>query len=103
MNDPWLYEVTAEFQDGELAADWAAWMLQTHIADVITAGAKNGRLLRSEESPRTYIVQYEFSSRETLDHYLEEQSPRLRAQAAVRFDPARIKYSRRTFQVVSQM
>jgi len=101
MSNHWLYEVTAEFDDSALAAAWAEWMQNEHIADVVKAGALNGRLLRPAENSSTFIAQYEFASESALKTYLETQSPRLRTEAANRFDPARIKYTRRTAEIIS--
>lgn len=97
----WIYEVSAEFEDETTAREWAEWMKAEHMHDVIAAGAGSARLLRSGESAKVYIGQYEFASEAAMREYLEKQSPRLRAEAARRFDPQKIKYTRRTCEIVA--
>lgn len=100
MSNLWLYEVTAEFDDAAFGSSWADWIRREHIADVISAGALNGRLLRIADKPNTYVVQYDFESEAALKTYLETQSPRLREVTARRFDPAKIRYSRRMAEIL---
>jgi hypothetical protein len=101
MANAWLYEVTAEFGDQATGRAWADWIMAEHIADVIAAGALSGRLLRCGDVPNTYIAQYEFASEAAMREYLKVQSPILRAKAAERFDPAAIKYTRRTGEIIA--
>ena len=95
-----LYEVTATFRDEGSARGWVAWMLNSHIADVIKAGASRGRLLRFDDTPLTFSAQYEFASRAEFREYLEQHALRLRAEGLARFGADRVEYSRRTAEVV---
>ncbi|MCB9864345.1 MAG: DUF4286 family protein [Phycisphaerales bacterium] len=99
---PMLYEVNAEFIDPAIADAWAAWILDEHILDVIRAGARSGRLLRidgDDDTPR-FSVQYQFETREDLDRYLRDHSPRLRDEGLRRFPAEKVRYTRRIGEIV---
>lgn len=93
------YEVSAIIPEPRVADAWQAWIVHEHIADVIAAGAARGRLVRIDtavNAPRQYCVQYDFSSREALDHYLACHAPRLREEGLKRFPADQVTYARRT-------
>lgn len=94
---PILYEVNAEFIDPAIADAWVAWILAEHILDVVRAGATCGQLIRIEGDdgvPR-FSVQYQFESRDELDCYLRDHSPRLRDEGIRRFPLEKVRYTRR--------
>jgi uncharacterized protein DUF4286 len=97
-----LYEVTAILRDEDVARRWVRWILDEHIADVVRAGASRGRLLRIDDAPHTYVVQYEFASRDSLDDYLANHATRLRTEGARRFDANEVTYQRRTAAIVDR-
>ncbi len=100
MSERVLYEVSALFRDDEIARRWVRWILEEHIADVVAAGALSGRLVRLDDPPHSYVVQYEFASRESVEQYLRDHAPRLREEGARRFDTADVTYLRRTGDMV---
>lgn len=94
---PILYEVNAEIRDPTIADDWARWILDEHIGDVVRAGAASGRLLRidSDDDQSRFSVQYEFATRDALNAYLRDHAARLRAEGVRRFPLENVSYSRR--------
>lgn len=90
-----FYEVTATIHDPAVAEACVGWMHGEHIAEIVAAGAKSGRLYRVEESPSVYVAHYEFASRPALDEYLTNHAPRLRAAGVQRFPPEKVILSRR--------
>ncbi|HEY3242463.1 MAG TPA: DUF4286 family protein [Phycisphaerae bacterium] len=90
-----LYEVTATFSDPAAIDPWLNWILSEHIQEVVRCGAECGRAVRLEEPPNVCLVQYEFPSRDALEHYLRDDAPRLRQEGGQRFGPATVSYSRR--------
>ncbi|HKQ50238.1 MAG TPA: DUF4286 family protein [Phycisphaerae bacterium] len=97
-----LYEVTTILRDEGVAQRWVRWILDEHIADVVRAGAASGRLLHIDDAPHTYVVQYEFASRDSLNTYLSSHAPRLRAEGALRFDASEAAYHRRTATIIER-
>lgn len=98
---PVFYEVTATIHDRSILDDWVRWMGDTHLADVVVAGAMRGRLIRIDGPTATFVCQYEFASRSALDRYLSEHAPRLRAEGAAIFDSEQVTYMRRTGDILS--
>ena len=98
-----LYEVTAAVQDHRLLDDWVRWMRETHLAEVVAAGAESGRLVQVDGATSTFLCQYEFTSRAALDRYLSDHAPRLRAEGAARFDAQQVSYARRTGEILCRI
>lgn len=94
------YEVTATFADDHTANRWLAWLRDGHIAEVIRGGAARARIVRLDEPPRTYVVLYEFASREIFDAYLRDHAPRLREEGLRLFPPPGVTYARRSGEVL---
>jgi hypothetical protein len=90
-----FYEVLATARDDASGEAWAEWLNSKHIADVIAAGAKSGRLIKLDEPARTYAAQYEFESREAFDRYVRDHAPRLRTEGIELFGD-RLMYTRRS-------
>jgi len=96
-----LYEVKAEIEDSAMAEAWAAWMLDKHISDVVSAGASLGRLVRWDAST-TITAQYEFPSRHAYESYLRDHAPRLRAEGLRRFATDKVRYTRRAGEILEE-
>jgi hypothetical protein len=85
------YEVLAEV-DLDLAAAWEHYMLTEHIPDVLlTSCFLEARL--DTGGPGRFRVRYRCADRVTLDRYLSEHAPQLRADAMHRF-PAGVHLDR---------
>lgn len=71
------YEITATVR-ADLISDYERFMRECHIPDLLATGhfaaASFGR-----SRPGRYRIRYEARSRETLDRYIAEDAPRLRA------------------------
>lgn len=91
-----LYEVQASFTHEEAARRWEEWLRAKHIADVVAAGALDGKVIRLDSPAATLVAQYWFESREAFDRYLADQAPRLRAEGIALFAPEEVTYTRRT-------
>lgn len=95
-----LYEVQTTFRDADTARRWVAWLHAEHIAEVISCGAANGRLVRLDEPAMTYVVQYEFTSRAAFDAYLRDHAPRLRVEGLKRFPATEVTCARRSGEIM---
>ena len=83
MSAPVCYEVLARV-DLDLAPAWEHYMLTEHMPDVLLTGCfMEARLDRGE--PGHFRVRYRCADRATLDRYLAEHAPVLRADATRRF------------------
>lgn len=99
------YEVHALFRDVDVAERWVTWMNTTHIADVIAAGARSGRIVRldsesADDDGLSYLAQYEFTDREAFDAYVCVHAPRLRAEGLLSFPPDVVRFTRRKGEVL---
>jgi hypothetical protein len=91
MNAAVCYEVLAEV-DLDLAPAWEHYMLTEHIPDVLLTGCfVEARL--DTGAPGQFRVRYRCANRETLDRYLAEHAPMLRAEATRRF-PSGVRLER---------
>ena len=90
------YEVTATMVDSSIAEEWARWMLSEHLERVIQAGALTGRVVALDSPANTYLVQFEFESRQALERYQSTHAPVLRQESAKRFEPDQVSYARRS-------
>ncbi len=95
MNGRILYEVQASFIHEEAARRWEEWLRTKHIADVVAAGALDGKVIRLDSPAATLVAQYWFDSREAFDRYLADHAPRLRAEGIALFAPEEVSYTRR--------
>jgi hypothetical protein len=100
VNAPGLfYEVRAMMSDARTADEWLSWMRDKHLADVVTAGARRGRVVRLDDSPLSFAAQYEFADRAVFERYLQDHAPRLRAEGLARFGD-RVQYKRSSGDIV---
>ena len=58
-----------------------------------------GRVVAMDE-PLSYVAQFEFADRAAFERYVAEHAPRLRADGLKRFPADRVKYLRRTGQII---
>jgi hypothetical protein len=81
------YTVACRFVTGdqELANNWLAWLRDGHLQDVIDGGARSAEVIRVDDSVPHYEIHYRFVTRESLDRYLRDFSPRLREEGLAKF------------------
>lgn len=86
------YTVTARFEDEATREEFIRWLEEGHVDRVIAGGAHGASIVRmdrpSPADPIEVEVRYVFTTRETLDRYLTEHAPALRAEGLARFPPA---------------
>jgi hypothetical protein len=79
-----IYNVTTNIHES-VHDQWMIWMQHKHIPEMLATGkfssAKMARVLIEEEMGGvTYSVQYTTDSKETLQHYYQNESPALREE-----------------------
>jgi hypothetical protein len=91
-----IYEVECQL-DPDIVADYDAW-LPGHVRDVLACPGFQGAGIEAPEAPagerQRRRVRYRVESAAALDRYLENDAPRLRAEATGRFG-ARMQCERR--------
>ena len=79
-----IYEVECQL-DPDIVADYDAW-LPGHVRDVLACPGFHGASIEAPETPpgerQRRRVRYRVESAGALDHYLENNATRLRAEAA---------------------
>lgn len=82
-----LYVVRCTFDRGseEVAQRWLAWLRDSHLAEVLAAGAQSAEVFRIQDSFEQYEIHYRFASRPEFDRYEQFEAPRLRADGLKRF------------------
>lgn len=85
-----LYNVTITV-DIDIHEDWARWMRDSHIPDVMTTGMflsyRMGRLMGHEHvDSEIYTVQYLVKDMAHLRRYQEEFAPKLQQEHRDRYD-----------------
>lgn len=87
------YTVVASFPDESLCAEYAAWLQDGHIDQVLSKGGHSATLVRLDRAspgdPARLEVRYLFPTREVFDRYVEHHAPALRADGLRRFPPER--------------
>lgn len=85
-----IYNVTVNVEK-DVAEEWAIWMKEVHIPDVLNTGLFQGhkflRLLNeeSENTGKTYAIQYFCDSMKTLQQYMGQHAPALQKDHTERF------------------
>ena len=83
-----LYNVTVSI-DAALENEWTAWMVQTHIPDVLKTKcffeAKLSRIHGEEEGGRTYSILYSAKTQEDIDLYQRAFSAELQKEHTQKF------------------
>ncbi len=98
MTTSFIYEVECQL-DPDIVADYDAW-LPGHVRDVLACPGFHGASIEMPETPpgerQRRRVRYRVESAAALDHYLENDATRLRAETAQRFG-GRVQCERRVF------
>ena len=84
-----IYNVTSNVDDS-IHEKWMAWMMEDHIPKIMATDkfykVKIVKVLGDEQhGGTTYSVQYFADSREKLNEYYNDHSPKLRAESACLF------------------
>ena len=82
--------------DSSIAEEGSRWMISEHIDRVVHAGALSGRVVALDSPANTFLVQFEFESRQAFEHYQSVHAPALRQESARRFEPDQVTYARRS-------
>ena len=94
-----IYEVTATVE-AAYAAEYERYMREDHIPDVLASKRfVSASLLRAAEG--RYRVVYEVADEATLQDYLDNHAPALRAHFAARF-PVGIELAREVWTVLER-
>lgn len=94
-----IYEVTARVAAG-LSGDFEEYMCSRHIDDVLATGFFTGASFFSTSENR-YCIRYKARSEKDLDHYLESDAPRLRADFLSLF-PDGVEVSREVWKEIER-
>ncbi len=92
-----IYNVTSNVANN-IHDKWMAWMMEDHIPKIMETGKFNKikivKVLGDHHHPdtTTYSVQYTADSREKLDEYYKEHSPRLRAESQGMFGDSVLQF-----------
>lgn len=93
------YEVTATVRE-ELRDGYIAFMRGQHIPDLLATGAFAAASI-AESAPGRFRMRYEANSRASLERYLREHAPRLRADFLGRF-PDGVEVAREEWTVLER-
>jgi hypothetical protein len=91
------YEITAEVRD-DLVPAYEEFMRGTHVPDLLATGYFVGASF-SRSTVGRYRIRYEARNSASLERYLAEHAPRLRAHFDARF-PEGVRLSRERWTVV---
>ncbi len=78
------YEVTVRLHDPETGDEFADWMRQEHIPDVLATGLFTAADFAALDAT-TFRTRYLMASRANLERYLAEHAPGLREEFTRRF------------------
>lgn len=97
---PWvLYRVTAVTQGDAVADRFVRWMIETHGPELLAQpGCLECRVYREGATVR---CEYLFESRSSLETYLSEAAPALRAKGRAAFPETEVIFSREILSVVA--
>lgn len=96
------YTVSCTFTDPEVAASWAAWLRDGHLADVCAAGALDAHAVKIDGPEPRYEAHYRFASRAAFEAYERDHAPRLRAEGLAKFPlELGLTYERSVGEIVS--
>lgn len=83
------YTVISEFDDPAVAAEFEAYLINEHLADVRAAGALEASLVRVKGPVPKVEVRYLFADEAAFATYEITAAPQLRADAIARFPASR--------------
>lgn len=96
------YTVHAFFDDQAVATQWAAWLQNGHLADVLAAGAGSAELVQL--APLELEARYWFADAVAFAKYEEQSAPKLRAEGLAKFPASRgVRLSRSTGEVLLRL
>ncbi len=81
------YTVTASLPDAATRDRYLAWLHPAHTAAVVAAGAQSASVVKLSEPPLQVQVRYQFADEHTLETYLRDHAPALRADGLKAFPP----------------
>ncbi len=85
------YTVRADLVSEDMRKKYLDWLAAGHAQEVCQGGALSAALIAHDNAPgsqtRSAEVRYIFPDRATLDRYLAEHAPRLRAEGLALFGP----------------
>ena len=93
-----VYEVTAIVRN-DLFEAYERYMLERHIPDLMQTGAFVAATFERSR-PGRYAIRYSAPDRKSLDEYLADHAPRLRADLLEHF-PEGIELSRTEWEVIA--
>lgn len=98
------YTGRCELATEALAEQWIAWMRESHLADVVAAGATGATLVRLDGTPSVCEARYLFDSRAAFERYERDQAPRLRTEGLAAFPLERgLRHTRTTGERVARV
>ena len=92
-----IYEVKAIVRD-DLVESYESYMRDVHIPDLMRTGAFIAASFERADTGQ-YAIRYSAPDRETLEHYLTQHAPRLRADLMNHF-PEGVDLSRTEWEVI---
>lgn len=93
-----IYSVTAVLPSAENARLYARWLVDGHVQAVMRGGASSAKVTAWDAEGSVWKVEavYEFADRATLDRYVREFAPGLRAEGLARWGGVEgIRFERR--------
>ena len=93
-----IYEITAEVRE-DLIAEFEPYMNSQHIPDVMATGAFESSMF-TRSQPGRYRISYR-TDRVSLDGYLRDHAPRLRARVVETF-PYGVDLSREEWEMIGE-
>lgn len=82
MREAIQYVVTATCIDEATRERYVQWLVDRHVAMVLATGLPTHARVVKLDGGCQAQTQYEFSSRESLEQYLEQHAPALRKEGA---------------------
>jgi hypothetical protein len=80
-----IYNVTVKV-DHSIAADWLRWLKEEHIPEVVGTGCFTTATIlelleNADEEGLTYAIQYQASTKEDYDRYIDQHAHLLRQKS----------------------
>lgn len=95
------YVVRVEAEEA-IAAQFLAWLVEGHVAEVCAAGGASAEIVRLDGRGARFEARYRFASREAFAAYERDHASRLRAEGLSRF-PSGLRFVRETGEVVHEV
>ncbi|MHC4975015.1 MAG: DUF4286 family protein [Planctomycetota bacterium] len=95
------YEVTATHPDQETRERFVRWLLDTHLHDVVDAGALSAEAIRLDGDGYRVLSRYVFESREAFAEYEAGPAIALRGEGVELFGTAGVVFERRVGEILS--